>query len=231
MGSRVRKWWGTCPRKWGGSCTQFWFQIWGIEATGYNMWCIEVMLFLKCCLLKYGWLYSRCAWLIVISGAHTLHRVVLFQVPTTPVVLLLHYLGKQTKQIVWFAAQVVYVTATLPYILIFAFLIRAVTLDGSYDGIIRYVMPEWDQLIKFRVCWLSFVVFCPRRSPNSISLDLAQNVLEIRGPDLHRHCAIYVKFLERKMGSQKRKIGRKIYGNFTRKFAPHDQDGNFWSTW
>jgi len=44
------------------------------------------------------------------------------------------------------------VTATLPYILIFAFLIRAVTLDGSYDGIKRYVLPEWGQLITFRVC-------------------------------------------------------------------------------
>jgi len=48
--------------------------------------------------------------------------------------------------------QVVYVTATLPYILIFAFLIRAVTLDGSYDGIKRYILPVWSQLITFEVC-------------------------------------------------------------------------------
>jgi len=51
----------------------------------------------------------------------------------------------------------VYVTATLPYILIFAFLIRAVTLDGSYDGIKRYILPEWGQLITFEVC----AVYCP----------------------------------------------------------------------
>ena len=53
--------------------------------------------------------------------------------------------------------QVVYVTATLPYILIFAFLIRAVTLDGSYDGIKRYILPEWGQLITFRVCMIIIV--------------------------------------------------------------------------
>jgi len=52
--------------------------------------------------------------------------------------------------------QVVYVTATLPYILIFAFLIRAVTLDGSYEGIKRYILPEWNQLITFRVCVFFF---------------------------------------------------------------------------
>lgn len=50
------------------------------------------------------------------------------------------------------SGKVVYVTATLPYILIFAFLIRAVTLDGSYEGIKRYILPVWGQLITFEVC-------------------------------------------------------------------------------
>ena len=58
----------------------------------------------------------------------------------------------------WLCMQVVYVTATLPYILIFAFLIRAVTLDGSYDGIKRYILPEWGQLITFAVC--VFLRYC-----------------------------------------------------------------------
>jgi len=64
-----------------------------------------------------------------------------------------------TDSVDWF--QVVYVTATLPYILIFAFLIRAVTLDGSSDGIKRYVLPEWGQLITFRVCIISHCCILP----------------------------------------------------------------------
>jgi solute carrier family 6 amino acid transporter-like protein 5/7/9/14 len=48
------------------------------------------------------------------------------------------------------SGKVVYVTATLPYFLLFALLIRAVTLDGSVDGILRYVVPDLSQLTKFR---------------------------------------------------------------------------------
>jgi SNF family Na+-dependent transporter len=47
--------------------------------------------------------------------------------------------------------QVVYVTATLPYILLFALLIRAVTLDGSFDGIKQYLLPDMAQLMQFGV--------------------------------------------------------------------------------
>jgi solute carrier family 6 (neurotransmitter transporter, dopamine) member 3 len=47
--------------------------------------------------------------------------------------------------------QVVYVTATLPYILLFALLVRAVTLEGSYEGIKLYLIPDMAQLAQFGV--------------------------------------------------------------------------------
>jgi SNF family Na+-dependent transporter len=47
--------------------------------------------------------------------------------------------------------QVVYVTATLPYFLITALLIRAVTLPGAVDGIKQYLLPDLKKLATFRV--------------------------------------------------------------------------------
>ena len=42
--------------------------------------------------------------------------------------------------------QAVYFTAFFPYIVLLILLIRALTLEGSVDGIIYYFKPQWDKL-------------------------------------------------------------------------------------
>ena len=47
--------------------------------------------------------------------------------------------------------KVVYFTATAPYILLFAFLIRAVTLEGATDGILYLLNPKWCKMLDSKV--------------------------------------------------------------------------------
>ncbi|XP_048586051.1 sodium- and chloride-dependent GABA transporter 1 isoform X2 [Nematostella vectensis] len=42
--------------------------------------------------------------------------------------------------------KVVYVTATLPFIILIVFFIRGVTLPGSLNGILYFITPEWKRL-------------------------------------------------------------------------------------
>ena len=42
--------------------------------------------------------------------------------------------------------QVVYVTATFPYVFLTALLIRGLMLPGAMNGIKYYVMPDWNKL-------------------------------------------------------------------------------------
>ncbi|WAR07897.1 S6A11-like protein [Mya arenaria] len=44
--------------------------------------------------------------------------------------------------------KVVYITATLPYVLLTVLLIRGVTLDGAVDGIKHYIYPDLSKLLK-----------------------------------------------------------------------------------
>ena len=39
----------------------------------------------------------------------------------------------------------------MPYFVLFALLIRGVTLDGSMDGIRYYLYPQWDKLLEINV--------------------------------------------------------------------------------
>ena len=47
--------------------------------------------------------------------------------------------------------QAVWITATLPYIVLFILLIRGVTLPGSYEGIKYYLTPRWEMLLTSKV--------------------------------------------------------------------------------
>ena len=47
--------------------------------------------------------------------------------------------------------QVVYFTATFPYVILIVLLVRGVTLDGYMDGIKFYVIPKWDKLLDAKV--------------------------------------------------------------------------------
>ncbi|XP_032237151.1 sodium- and chloride-dependent GABA transporter 1 isoform X2 [Nematostella vectensis] len=42
--------------------------------------------------------------------------------------------------------KVVYVTATLPYIILVIFFIKGVTLPGAIDGVLYFITPQWDRL-------------------------------------------------------------------------------------
>ena len=63
-----------------------------------------------------------------------------------------------------FDKQVVYVTATLPYVLLFIFIVKGLTMDGAIDGIKFYVVPKWHHLLRFQVNYfyldLNFAFFC-----------------------------------------------------------------------
>nr|XP_032825522.1 sodium- and chloride-dependent creatine transporter 1-like [Petromyzon marinus] len=45
-----------------------------------------------------------------------------------------------------FSGKVVYVTATLPYVLLLVLLVRGVTLPGALDGLTFYLKPDWTKL-------------------------------------------------------------------------------------
>ncbi|XP_052809275.1 sodium- and chloride-dependent glycine transporter 1-like [Mya arenaria] len=55
--------------------------------------------------------------------------------------------------------KVVYVTATLPYVLLTVLLIRGVTLDGAVDGIKHYLYPDFSKLLKAQL-WIEAAVQC-----------------------------------------------------------------------
>lgn len=49
------------------------------------------------------------------------------------------------------SGKVVYVTATLPYLFIGAFIVRALTLSGSELGLKYFFEPKWEQLLQAKV--------------------------------------------------------------------------------
>lgn len=49
------------------------------------------------------------------------------------------------------SAQVVYFTALFPYVVLTILLLRGLTLEGSMDGIMFYLTPDWNRLKEARV--------------------------------------------------------------------------------
>ena len=50
-----------------------------------------------------------------------------------------------------FVLQAVWVTATMPYLVLTILLIRGCTLEGAYDGIKYFIVPRFDALGNFGV--------------------------------------------------------------------------------
>lgn len=51
-------------------------------------------------------------------------------------------------------SQVVYFTATFPYVILISILVRGVTLDGAIIGIHYFFVPEWSKLLELQVVML-----------------------------------------------------------------------------
>jgi len=49
---------------------------------------------------------------------------------------------------------VVYLTASLPCLLLVAFLVRGVTLPGAGDGLAFFLQPDWDRVLEPRI-WVN----------------------------------------------------------------------------
>lgn len=62
-----------------------------------------------------------------------------------------HFLSGNFDHVKLFYFQVVYVTALLPYLILTIILIRALMLEGSVDGIMKYLTPDFSKLRSFQV--------------------------------------------------------------------------------
>ncbi|XP_033736454.1 sodium- and chloride-dependent creatine transporter 1-like [Pecten maximus] len=55
------------------------------------------------------------------------------------------------------SGKVVYVTATLPYILLFVLLVHNLTLPGSMDGVVFFIKPDFETLLNIQV-WIQAAI-------------------------------------------------------------------------
>lgn len=44
--------------------------------------------------------------------------------------------------------KLVYFTAIFPYVILIVLLVRAMSLEGSWEGIVYYIKPQWESLLK-----------------------------------------------------------------------------------
>jgi hypothetical protein len=70
-------------------------------------------------------------------------------------------------------SQVLYLTATFPYLMIIAFLARALTLDGAADGLRYLFQPKWELLGEAHVS----DGVCGSPTPNIISQNACRYLL------------------------------------------------------
>ena len=69
------------------------------------------------------------------------------------------YIFKMLGPCLFFSFQVVYFTATFPYLVLFILLIRGATLEGAGEGVIFYLKPDFTKLKNPQVIWpISFLI-------------------------------------------------------------------------
>lgn len=56
----------------------------------------------------------------------------------------MHYISKRLNSCLFF--QVVYFTATFPYVMLLILLIRGLSLPGAPEGVLYYLLPEPSRL-------------------------------------------------------------------------------------
>lgn len=90
--------------------------------------------------------------------------------------------------------KIVYFTATFPYVILTALLVRAMTLEGATEGIWFFISPEWDRLLSpdvwgdassqiffsFSLAWGSLIVLASYNKASDKNKSLRQ-LEEIRG--------------------------------------------------
>ena len=68
--------------------------------------------------------------------------------------------------LIYLICQVVYFTATAPYVLLLILLIRGLTLPGALKGIMFYVTPVWSKLLDGQVIFLGIPpIYSIKRRP------------------------------------------------------------------
>jgi SNF family Na+-dependent transporter len=66
--------------------------------------------------------------------------------------------------------QAVYFTATFPYLVLTVLLVRGMTLEGSLDGVLFYLIPDWNKLLTAKVCPLPITPLPQPLPPNQPAL-------------------------------------------------------------
>lgn len=56
------------------------------------------------------------------------------------------------------SGKVAYFLAVFPYIVLIILLIRSTTLDGAMDGILYFIVPEWDKLFEAKLWFVIFII-------------------------------------------------------------------------
>ena len=102
--------------------------------------------------------------------------------------------------------KVVMFTATFPYVLLIAFVIRGCTLDGAMDGINFFIQPQWDKMMESKVwiyaaaqvfnsvgiafgCLVAFASYNPFHGPI-----LRDTLVSLKKKTLQKQCFLMIFF-------------------------------------
>ena len=84
---------------------------------------------------------------------------------------------------VWLLFQVMYFTATSPYILMCILMVRGVTLPGAFEGIKFYLVPDWSKIAQPQVssCILTLRLVISYRSVSFVTSAIVVVVAGVGG--------------------------------------------------